>query len=165
MQIETVSAPPPGFRKTIPLLVKLEVVLAQDGCCTSCKQRLGELTGLEFDHVPALQLRIWCEETKDTIPPANSAKHIEAKHADCHAAKTFGSKATGRGSDITEIARVKRLTRKEQEFRQRLLTKSDGVEEPERKKKYRWPKRKFRSGAPDGQTDAGDQAGSNPCDE
>ena len=146
MQIEQALAPPVGFRKAIPLLVKLKVVLRQNGKCTHCNAQLGELDGLEFDHVPALQLRIWCEETKDTIPPVNSVEHIEAKHSDCHDVKTYGSKATGRGSDITEIARTKRLNRETEEFRRRILAKTEGDDlPPSSKKKHRWPKRKFAS--------------------
>ena len=161
-----VAGPPPGFRKAIPLTVKLKVVLRQNGKCTFCKEHLGDLEGLEFDHVPALQLRIWCEEAQDTIPAANSVDHIEAKHIDCHAIKTYGSKATGRGSDISEIARTKRLTKKQEAFRQRLLAKQDGQPQEERKKpKHKWPKRRFNSGARNDKARQRNKTTDSDCDE
>src|SRR5437879_6518273 len=118
-------APPPGFRKAIPDKVKLKVVIRQGGACASCNEKLGKLEDTQFDHVPALQLRCWDPEAKDTVPPANDPEHIFAKHVDCHAAKTFGSKASKRGADVTEIARTKRIAKDTDEFRRRMLAKTD----------------------------------------
>lgn len=147
MHIEEVQAPPIGFRKAIPAMVKLHVVLRQHGKCATCGEHLNALSDTEFDHCPAIQLRTWDPFSKDTIPPANSIEHIFAKHCDCHDAKTFGTKATSRGSDIGEIAHTRRLTRKEQEFRQRLLAKAAGKDpESPKKQKRQWPKRKFNGG-------------------
>lgn len=47
--------------------------------------------------------------------------------------------------DIPRIAKVKRLSKKESEFRSRLLAKDGGEQPPEPKRKKAWPKRKFRS--------------------
>ncbi|BBB99669.1 hypothetical protein [Bradyrhizobium elkanii] len=138
-------APPPGFRKAIPDKVKLQVVIRQDSKCSSCGQRLGKLVDTEFDHIPAVQLRCWDPEAKDTVPPSNDVEHIFAKHVDCHAAKTFGSKASKRGADVTEIARTKRIAKDTEEFRRRMLAKVDpDVEMPrEKRPKRAWPKRSF----------------------
>ncbi|SDH37511.1 hypothetical protein [Bradyrhizobium ottawaense] len=144
MFAELPLAPPTGFRKAIPDLVKLKVVLRQDSLCATCRERLGKLEDTQFDHVPALQLRCWDPEAKNTIPPANDVDSIFAKHVDCHAAKTFGSKASKRGADVTEIARTKRIAKDTEAFRQRMLAKGDPEAEPrpERPKKQ-WPKRPF----------------------
>lgn len=160
MPFEPANAPPVGFRKAIPLSVKLAVVVAQDALCTTCKEPLRSLANVEFDHVPALQLRLWCEEAKDTIPAANDPAGIEAKHADCHAAKTFGGKATKRGGDVTEIARLRRLTEQQEEFRRRLLAKGESQDERPAvsKPKHRWPTRPFKSGGVHGPQDTRRQA-------
>jgi hypothetical protein len=138
-------APPPGFRKAIPDKVKLEVVIQQHSLCATCGQRLGKLADTQFDHVPALQLRCWDPEAKNTVPASNDKEHIFAKHVDCHAQKTFGSKASKRGADVTEIARTKRIAAETEDFRRRMLKKSDPETEvapPKRPKKH-WPKRPF----------------------
>jgi hypothetical protein len=162
MFAELPLAPPKGFRKAIPDLVKLKVVLRQDSLCATCRERLGRLEDTQFDHVPAVQLRCWDPEAKDTLPPSNDVEHIFAKHTDCHAEKTFGSKASKRGADVTEIARTKRITRDTEEFRQRMLAKVDPdvpqVEEPRRKRK--WPKRPFPKRGKDGKTRSRGEEGS-----
>jgi hypothetical protein len=138
-------APPPGFRKAIPDKVKLKVVIRQGGACAACREKLGKLEDTQFDHVPAVQLRCWDPVAKDTIPPSNDEEHIFAKHVDCHAEKTFGSKASKRGADVTEIARTKRIAKETEEFRRRMLSKLIEPEEPEpeRPKKKKWPSRPF----------------------
>ena len=139
-------APPPGFRKAIPDKVKLKVVIRQSGACATCREKLGKLEATQFDHVPAVQLRCWDPEAKDTIPPSNDEEHIFAKHVDCHAEKTFGSKASKRGADVTEIARTKRIAKETEEFRRRMLQKLIDPEEPEerpKKTKRQWPSRPF----------------------
>ena len=144
MFAELPLAPPKGFRKAIPDLVKLKVVLRQDSLCATCRERLGKLEDTQFDHVPALQLRCWDPEAKNTIPPANDVDSIFAKHTDCHAAKTFGSKASKRGADVTEIARTKRIAKDTEAFRQRMLAKGDPEAEPQpTRPKKQWPKRPF----------------------
>jgi hypothetical protein len=145
MQRELPKGPPIGWRKAIPVLVKLKVVVRQDSRCTTCGERLGQVEDTEFDHIPALQLRIWCDETKDTIPPANDESSIFAKHSDCHAVKTFGTKTTKRGADVTEIARTKRIAKETEEFRRRMLAKGDpdAPSEEVRKPKKKWPSRPF----------------------
>jgi hypothetical protein len=154
MQTTLPLAPPTGFRKAIPLLVKLTVVLRQGSRCATCGEQLGKIADVEFDHIPALQMRCWDPEAKDTVPPANDPDHIFAKHCDCHAAKTFGAKgASKRGSDITEIARMKRISKTEAAFRQRLLAKTDPDAEPPaapKRPKKQWGSRPFETRKKDG---------------
>ena len=143
-------SPPVGFRRAIPLSVKIKVVLRCEGKCSACGQRLGELEDVEFDHVPALQLRGWDPVQQDTIPGCNDPAAIEAKHADCHAQKTSGRKGESKlskvGGDTSEIAKLRRLSRKAEEFRSKILAKDDPDETQKitaQKPKRAWPKRKF----------------------
>lgn len=148
---EQALAPPPGFRKAIPVLVKLKVVLGQNAICPDCGQTLGPLEGVQFDHDPAIGLRGWDPEAEDTIPACNDLGHIIGRHKDgCHSVKTTGRKGESDKNrlhgDVAQIAKLRRLTRKEAEFRQRLLAKEaeePATEEERPKPKSRWPKRSF----------------------
>lgn len=141
-------APPVGFRKAIPTTVRLDVVIRQEGRCKTCREKLGVLADTQFDHTPALQLRQWDQDIGDTVPAANDPEYIEAKHKDCHAIKTTGrtgeSKLSAVNGDVQQIAKIRRLEKKESEFRNRLLVKEDGGEPPPPTKAKRpWPKRPF----------------------
>lgn len=94
---------------------------------------------LDFDHQPPLALREIDPITGDTIPPANDPRYIRPMLREQHREKTFGTKATTAGSDIHAIARVKRLSKKQEEFRQKMLEKLPKEERP----KSKWPKRGF----------------------
>jgi hypothetical protein len=152
MQTVLDLAPPPGFRKAIPVTVKLEVVIRQHSLCATCGERLGKLDDTQFDHVPAIQLRCWDAEAKDVTPRSNDPEFIQAKHTDCHAKKTFGSRQELTRGDVQEIARTKRLARETEDFRRRMLAKGDPEAEapvqPRRKKA--WPKRPFQKRGKDG---------------
>ena len=153
MQREAVLAPPVGYRPAIPTKVKLDVVIRQDGRCKSCGERLGVLKDSQFDHVPAIQLRSWDAETKDTIPPANDPEYIQGKHVACHLAKTTGRRGESRkgdkmNGDTPRISKLRRMTEKQAEFQQRILAKDDVQSLPETapSKKTKWPKRPFPKG-------------------
>jgi hypothetical protein len=146
MQTVLDLAPPPGFRKAIPVTVKLEVIIRQHSLCAKCGERLGKLDDTQFDHVPAVQLRCWDPEAKDTAPRSNDPAFIFAKHTDCHAQKTFGSNDELTRGDVTEIARTKRIAKETESFRRRMLAKVDpeaGVDDPPRRPKKKWPSRPF----------------------
>lgn len=127
-------------RKHISLLTKLHAALYQLGF---------EPHEVELDHAPALALREWDEAAQDTIPPASDPRYLVWMPKADHAVKTRGAGATTAGSDIGNAAKVKRLERDPrggEEFRRRLLAKSDGEPPPETKKrKHQWPKRPFAS--------------------
>ncbi|THK34010.1 hypothetical protein EHS39_32900 [Ensifer sp. MPMI2T] len=101
---------------------------------------------VQFDHNPALALRPIDPATGDTIPPANDPEYIELLLIAEHKEKTFGKggekRVTTAGSDIGNIAKVRRLTEAQEEARRRMLAKDAG-EKPVRKS--RWPKRPFQS--------------------
>lgn len=122
-----------GRRKKIPDKVKLIAALRRFNL---------ELTQVEFNHTPPLALREYDPVAKDTIPPANDPDHIEMLLIEEHRVQTFGRGGTKRittaGSDIHAIAKVRRLTKAQEEARRRMLAKEQG-EKPVRKS--RWPKR------------------------
>jgi hypothetical protein len=161
MQTVLDLAPPPGFRKAIPVTVKLEVVIRQHSLCSKCGERLGKVSDTQFDHVPAIQLRCWDADAKDTTPRSNDPGFIEAKHADCHAKKTFGSREELTRGDVQTIAHTKRVARETEEFRRRMLAKSDPdaeVAAPSRPKKQ-WPSRPFERRGKDGKARSRGQKG------
>jgi hypothetical protein len=145
---EVVLGPPKGFRKAISTITKLRVVLRQVGRCHACGEPLGDLENTEFDHNPALQRRLWDLTAEDTFPPANDPEHIEAKHKDCHKAKTTGRKGESKLSisngDAQEIAKLRRLERRRAEdFSRALLAPSERPPENTKKQKRPWPSRPF----------------------
>lgn len=104
-------------RKAIPDRIKLEAVLAQDGLCAHCKQRLGRLADIEFDHRPALVNRDVNEAGTDYVPPQLDPEFIQAVHeVPCHRERTIGrggeKRTTVAGSDIHIRDKTKRLVEK-----------------------------------------------------
>lgn len=124
-----------GVRKAIPDRVKLIAALRRFGLT---------IDQVQFDHNPALGLRPVDPVTGDTIPPANSPDHIELLLVAEHHEKTFGpggeKRITTAGSDVARIAKVKRLSKEQEEMRRRMLAKTTG-EPPAKKSK--WPNRPF----------------------
>ena len=131
-------------RKKIPDRVKLIVALRAMGL---------EIEQVEWDHQPALALRDWNAATMDTIPPANDPIYIQMLRIAEHRCKTFGrggeKRTTTHGSDLHAIAKVRRLSAKEEEFRRRILTKDTptaflAADHTDRgKRATRWPSRPF----------------------
>jgi len=159
-------APPPGFRKPIPFPVKVDAVIRQAARCKACGELLVSYRDTQFDHVPAVHLRTWDPVAEDVIPSSNDPDAIHAKHKDCHAVKTTGRKGESRlnavHGDVAEVAKLKRLTKSEIAFRQRLLAKGEPEPEPDDaqpKPRSRWPKRPFNRSAQRGSTTAGSEEG------
>lgn len=125
------------LRKRIPDRVKLEAALRRFGL---------KVEDVQFDHNPALALRPINKLTGDTIPPANDPAHIDMLLVDEHKLKTFGrggeKRITTADGDIGKISKVRRLTKKQEAFRQRLLAKDAGEEPAPRKSK--WQSRPFK---------------------
>lgn len=126
-----------NIRKAIPTKVKLESALRRFGL---------KVSDVQFDHNPALALRPINPVTGDTIPPANSAEHIDMLLIDEHKTKTFGKggekRITTADGDVGKIAKMRRLTASQEESRRRMLAKDAG-EEPVKKGKGKWPSRPF----------------------
>ena len=114
-------------RRKLTPLDKLKVMTAQSRC-PLCGEKLGDIKGVQFDHVHALALG-----GTDTLD------NLRAVHIACHAVKTHGNGATTRGSDIGEIAHGRKVVRAHEEFRARLLAKDAGKDKPRSK----WASRPF----------------------
>ncbi|WP_293862290.1 hypothetical protein [uncultured Alsobacter sp.] len=132
-------------RKAIPDRVKLIVALEAMGLTVE---------QVEWDHQPPLALREWDPEKKDTIPPANDPVHIQMLRIAEHREKTFGrggeKRITTAGSDANKIAKVRRLSARQEEFRTRLLERdnpaflpADHEDRGARRAKKPWPSRPF----------------------
>lgn len=96
-----------------------------------------------LDHSPPLALREQDSEGA-YIPPENDPRYMQwlddggkERPAGSHNRKTYGTSATSAGSDAHAIAKVRRVSKKQAEFRRRLLAKDAG-EPPPRSK---WGKR------------------------
>lgn len=131
--------PSPDRRKHIPLKAQLHAALLQLGF---------EPHEVELDHSPALVLRDWDDEAQDTVPPASDPRFLIWRPKAEHAAKTFGpggeKRITSAGGDIHAAAHVRRLGRRETEFRANLLRKTTGEEPPaSTRRKSRIPSRPF----------------------
>lgn len=125
---------PPPPRRPLPLSVKLAVALRELGV---------KETEIDWSHEPALQLRAYDE--RDYSPAQHDPAFLFIRRKAEHAAITFKDNGTGRG-DLTAIAHVKRVSRKQEEFRRRMLAKDTGEPVREQRSKYRWGKgQKIRS--------------------
>lgn len=91
-------------RKAIPVGVKLHACLLLLGYTDE------EIKGgLQWDHYPALGLRVLDPETGQLVPAPNDPRYIRPMRTAEHRVKTSGRKATTAGSDVHAIAKVKRL--------------------------------------------------------
>ena len=119
-------------RKAIPDRVKLIAALASFGL---------RIEQVQFDHSPPLGLREWDDEAGDYRPAANDPLYIQMLILEEHRTKTFGRPSTVADGDVHKIAKTKRLARKHQEFRDRLLRKP--IDEAKTEKRSRWGSRPF----------------------
>lgn len=105
-------------RRKVPLAIALKVALRQLG-----------LNKPELDHQPALGLR---ERTPDGgyIPHEHDPDYLVWRDAEEHAVKTRGNGATTAGSDVGNMRHVRDLTKSQEEFRRRMLTKECGSPPP-----------------------------------
>lgn len=116
------SRPPAGWKRPpIPNKVKLQVIINQEGRSTICKQKLGSIEEVHFDHRPALWERQFDTEALDgkgdTIPPANDPAYIEAITVAQHDVRTHGpggeTRITTRGSDSGNRAKDRAVIMKQ----------------------------------------------------
>lgn len=123
-------------RKSIPDRVKLIVALKRAGLTVD---------RVRFDHTPPLAMREWDEKAGDTIPAANDPVYIQMLTLDEDRVKTYGrggeKRATVADGDIHKIAKMRRLTKAQEESRRRMLARDAG-DQPDTPKS-KWPKRPF----------------------
>jgi hypothetical protein len=126
-------------RKHIPVGVKLHACLLLLGFTED------EISGgIQWDHYPALNLRVLDPETGMLTPHPNDPAYLRPLRTDDHKVKTFGRggarRTTTRDSDLSEPRRIDKISTKHQEFRNRLLApKVPKADRP----KSKWPRRKF----------------------
>jgi hypothetical protein len=116
-------------RPHMPLSIKLEAALRQLGF---------DPADVEYDHHPALGLRERLPNGRYS-PDANDPRYIVIRSRSEHRLKTSGGKATSYGSDIHAIAKIKRLSKDQEELR-RIMLKPAGHK---RQTKSRWGTRKL----------------------
>jgi hypothetical protein len=121
------------YRPHMPLSVKLEAAILQLGL---------DPKSVDFDHDPALGLRVFDETTKTYSPDANDPKFITIRsRADDHRVKTSGTPATTAGSDIHRIGKMKRLAKAKAALDSTMHAKvfgGDGQQQVASKRE--WPK-------------------------
>lgn len=77
----------PKRRKSLSKAVRDFLKRRQKGFCScGCGTELHD--GFHVDHDPPLELRVWDDIVKDTIPPANSLDHLFGMTPECHRRKT-----------------------------------------------------------------------------
>lgn len=103
--------PPSDWKRpAMPVRIKLDVVIRQEGKCRQTGEKLGTLANTRFDHRPALWERKFDTVADDTIPPANDPAFIDACTIAGHDVRTHGNGATTVGSDSHRRAKIKRMT-------------------------------------------------------
>lgn len=121
-------------RSHMPLSVKLSAALIALGL---------DPKAVEYDHCPALGMRPRDPVTGVYDPPENDARYIVPRSTADHKAKTFGDHVPLSG-DVSKIAKLKDVSRKHVEFRDRLLAKGTGAPAPAPgKRKQKIPSRPF----------------------
>jgi hypothetical protein len=136
--------PPAGFRKIIPLRIRYLVLIRQGGLDPDDGKPLDPIReGIDFDHRPPLQARIWDEEAEDTIPPADDPDHIFARRRHAHGAAS--------AEDLRVEAKVRRLRQAEEEHRSAMADRPCGAKRL--KLKWRaWRRRRKQGAGPDDRT-------------
>lgn len=120
------------YRRNIPVWVKVAVairyVLYGDGIGVQDTIELAR--DLEYDHSPGLLNRPYDKMAGDFIPKQNDPDFIFAQTKADHLHKTTGRKpgaektVSGRGSDITEAARAKKISDTAAIHRSKMLSKA-----------------------------------------
>lgn len=115
---QKVVTPPTGWRKPIPLAVKLQVIIQQRGLAPDNTILDALAVGVHFDHRPPLHEREYDPDADETIPPANDHRYIVALPAPIHRAIS--------GTDLTRMRKTDRQRKAEDEFQQAFVGKEPG---------------------------------------
>lgn len=113
-------------RREPPLSVKLAVALRALGV---------KEDDIEFSHEPALGLRAINADGTDYDPPQHDPNYLFIRTRAAHKHITFKDNGTGR-SDITTIAKVRRLTKEQEDFQRKVLARPCGEK---RQRTGNWP--------------------------
>lgn len=119
---EDVTRPPTGWRKPIPLAIKLQVIVNQQGKAPDGTLLDAIKVGIQFDHRPPLHERQYDPELDETIPPANEISCIVALPLPLHRELS--------ARDVSRMSKTERQRALEQDFRERLIQKLRGEKTP-----------------------------------
>ena len=115
---DRVARPPKGWRKQIPLAIKLQVIVNQRGRAPDGTMLDAINVGIEFDHRPPLHEREYDEQRDETIPAANDPRFLVALPAPAHRSLS--------GKDLSRMKKTERQRSNEEAFRETLDRKTCG---------------------------------------
>lgn len=128
-------------RPHMSLAVKLRAAILQLGL---------DPDSIDWDHDPALGLRLYNKENGKYDPDANDPRFItvraRSRDDEGHRAKTFGKGGTTAGSDIHRIAKIKRLAKAREALDQALSSKLTGEPQTPKKPNKIWGSRPWPKG-------------------
>ena len=113
-----VKRPPKGWRKSIPLAIKLQVIVDQQGRAPDGTPLDAVGVGIAFDHRPPLHEREYDEANDDTVPAANDPRYLVALPVPEH------QKISGR--DVSRMKKTERQRAREQTFRDAVVRRACG---------------------------------------
>lgn len=126
-------------RKDIPAKAKAAVLERQNHHCAGCKNIFTADDKIEFDHRPALVLRVINEFGNDYVPPMNDPAWIDALHNHCHLRRTVGRlpgaerTITTKGSDAHLAAKFRKLEGRNKPVRKSQIQSRGFPKGPKRK--------------------------------
>ncbi len=120
--------PPKGYRPYIPVERKIRAALRAAG--------IDPDQPYEWHHDPPIQLRPWDPFIFDTVPAVQDDRYIVPLQKAAHRERTAKR-------DIPEIAKTKRLAKKQEAFRSKMLKQID-QETVALERKRSWGRRPFK---------------------
>ncbi|RWE64686.1 hypothetical protein [Mesorhizobium sp.] len=115
---DEVLRPPAGWRKPIPLAVKLQVIVNQQGRAPDGTPLDAIIVGIHFDHRPPLHERVYDPEKDETVPAANDIEFIVALPIPIHREMS--------AQDVSRMSKTERQRMLEMGFRDRLQRRLPG---------------------------------------
>jgi hypothetical protein len=115
---DEVLRPPKGWRKSIPLAVKLQVIVNQRGRAPDGTPLDAIFVGIHFDHRPPLHERVYDPDRDETVPAANDIAFIVALPIPLHREIS--------AQDVSRMSKTERQRLLEVAFRERLQRRAAG---------------------------------------
>ncbi|MER9196482.1 hypothetical protein NKI13_24900 [Mesorhizobium australicum] len=115
---DEVLRPPKGWRKSIPLAVKLQVIVNQRGKAPDGTPLDAIFVRIHFDHRPPLHERAYDPDHDETVPAANDIAFIVALPVPVHREMS--------AQDVSRMSKTERQRMLEVNFRERLQRRSPG---------------------------------------
>lgn len=110
----------------------------------ACLNALGLLgKNINYDHRPPLSHRPYDAATGLYTPDENDPKYLFPVLAEENKRLADGDPAKPLSGDTSIAAKLKRISKDQDQFRARLLAKDTGDDPPPQKRKRLWPRRRF----------------------